>query len=1549
MKFSGKNSNKGATRVTQRAMATSARMTQAGGSARGLFRRAFATRGASSDAKGSGARSHRPSGRLRTSLAVFALALLALVVTAAPALAAPLATTTPEISAVSYTSAHVKAKITSPGCGFFCATSYSFQYSKDPGSEGWSTGPSGGFEEAADGKEISGDLEGLQAGTKYFVRLTAAVGAEEATSPGPNPDFTTLLANPPTIPGVVAASQVFSLSATATGKVVRPASSDDVKCRFEYIGDDQYKANELASAPLFEGAISVDCAQSPIKQADAGVEKDVTAPLAGLEPATTYHLRLIAENAAASSPVIKVGSTFTTAPKVAEPKVLTINNATDVSYRSAKVSGSVERPAGADPALDTSCRFEYITDAQFTANVGNSEPGFTGAAAAKCDKDPVKSSDPTPTAVKANLTGLKSGATYHLRLAAENAGGTATKEAASTFTTIPGGEPSLTIDPNPIPGSTKVRLTGTAARGLGFSKDSDLVVVYEYAEAGTESFCCGDGYYEYLPPGPGPKSLSFDVPNLNPDTEYEFRARLVERDPSGEVEITSLKPNPTATTGPPLAAPTATIDPVTTFTATTAHFSGTVDTHAPAGPLNVVEKEGYKVDWHFECTPECKDVNGKPVGGTVEAEEGSKVISADAVRLSPNAYYEVKLVAHNEAQSVETAVQTFQTPLILADVKSFPGAPDGQSGYTLEGLVNSNNSKLSSCRFEYGTTATYPNTYQSACLPSPSGSDEVQKVSVDATEGQFKLSFRGQTTADIAYNASPATVATALKALSSIGASGVSVSGAPGTYDVKFAGPQLAGSNIEPLKGSDGTIPLGGGGGLAISAVTEGGRSGAVTVEARLEGLTAGATYHFRIFATNAAGTASTPDRIFIPTLDPKGPGCANEQLRKENNSLALPECRAYEIVTPPVGKEGFDATFSSFDGGESVAYGSGAGNIAKSGQNLLGNVYVTTRTATGWKTIPNLNGSSGTFRDAPSNIDGTLGGWVAYSADFRSSIWRTHRIGDPLPLNYYLRAPDGTFTMIGSLNSTVGFPTRTSADLSHLVVEPYVDGSSNNQPTQWGPGVYEFIGTGVDVPRRVDLDNLGNPVSECDIYRGSGAPIHAVGKAISKDGRIIVSAIGGGCGGANPSSNQLWARVNGTTSFNVSASLCNRTVGDPGGICNGPVGDGVCTNTFSEGGEPSFRGEAGPGCRGAQFQGAAKDGSRVIFTTKQQLVNGDTDQTNDIYACDLPAGNPAPTADKANPCAAFNQVSGAQTGADVENVLATSNNGATVLFTAKGVLADNEDALGKTALGGDHNLYIWRTDGAHPAGQTTFVGRLDVILRPNGANELNAQSTPDGRYLVFTTANQLLDTDTDEARDVYRYDAGAGQLTRVSTNAFGVGGNGEGFDADGGSVSDDGQKIVFGTSEALAAADGNGTGDVYLWTPGRVSLITTGAVGGGGGSAVISASGQDIYFQSGALIPVDGDGLGDVYDARIGGGFSYAEAEPCSGEACQPSSSPSPSTSPTVTNGPNGEGNVKPKVCPKGKVVKGNKCVKKPKKKHHKKKGKGHGKRASHNRGGSK
>jgi hypothetical protein len=71
-------------------------------------------------------------------------------------------------------------------------------------------------------------------------------------------------------------------------------------------------------------------------------------------------------------------------------------------------------------------------------------------------------------------------------------------------------------------------------------------------------------------------------------------------------------------------------------------------------------------------------------------------------------------------------------------------------------------------------------------------------------------------------------------------------------------------------------------------------------------------------------------------------------------------------------------------------------------------------------------------------------------------------------------------------------------------------------------------------------------------------------------------------------------------------------------------------------------------------------------------------------------------------------------------------------------------------------------------------------------------------------------------------------------------------------------------------------------------------------------------------------------------------------GEACQRSPSGPPAAPAFATaQQPADPGNVKLKTCPKSKVVKGNKCVKKKHKKHSGKKH--HSKKAAHKQGGGK
>jgi hypothetical protein len=293
-----------------------------------------------------------------------------------------------------------------------------------------------------------------------------------------------------------------------------------------------------------------------------------------------------------------------------------------------------------------------------------------------------------------------------------------------------------------------------------------------------------------------------------------------------------------------------------------------------------------------------------------------------------------------------------------------------------------------------------------------------------------------------------------------------------------------------------------------------------------------------------------------------------------------------------------------------------------------------------------------------------------------------------------------------------------------------------------------------------------------------------------------------------------------------------------------------------------------------------------VFFTTARQLVNGDTDVDNDLYACDIPAGVPAPVG-AANPCASLTRVSGTASGAKVASVPVVSEDGSQVYFVANGsALADNLGTNGAAPVAGDSNLYLWIKDAAHPAGQVRFVARLDT-------NDLDdfferSQLTADGRFLLFLTASRLVTdgpgADNDDQIDAYRYDAVTKAMVRVSTSVSGSGGNGSGFDVSMSEVAPamaaDGSPLIFNTAEGLSASDTNGVTDVYAWhDDGGVSVISA----GGGTSVGITPSGRDIFFATDAQVSaVDGDFSTDIYDARVHGGFGPAQTTPCAGDGCR-------------------------------------------------------------------
>jgi len=198
-------------------------------------------------------------------------------------------------------------------------------------------------------------------------------------------------------------------------------------------------------------------------------------------------------------------------------------------------------------------------------------------------------------------------------------------------------------------------------------------------------------------------------------------------------------------------------------------------------------------------------------------------------------------------------------------------------------------------------------------------------------------------------------------------------------------------------------------------------------------------------------------------------------------------------------------------------------------------------------------------------------------------------------------------------------------------------------------------------------------------------------------------------------------------------------------------------------------------GClKSATFEGASADGSKVFFTTQQQVLGSDTDRTADLYEFDFAkkeAGeNPVIQISAGVPNGPNADLTPGH-GAEVQGVVRASSDGSHIYFVARGVLTTKSNSEGKKAgEAGKTNLYGYDT----VTGETKFIANapeaksFDIEEPSQQIEEKDedrlAQTTPDGRYLVFSSPAKLAqDKNKEGVEAVYRYDFQTGELTWVS------------------------------------------------------------------------------------------------------------------------------------------------------------------------------------------
>ncbi len=711
-----------------------------------------------------------------------------------------------------------------------------------------------------------------------------------------------------------------------------------------------------------------------------------------------------------------------------------------------------------------------------------------------------------------------------------------------------------------------------------------------------------------------------------------------------------------------------------------------------------------------------------------------------------------------------------------------------------------------------------------------------------------------------------------------------------------------------------------------------------------------------------ATGDANHPNAGECPRAAEEAPGFA-----------ALPDCRRYEMVTPSQKNEATIGTAYTL-----------SSQVARSGQRVIapstqcfagpescvgvrgeatGEQYAFMRTSDGWVTHPLA---------PPASFETSW--WTVVSADAGTALFRI-----PIPLGqegFYARLSDGSFAAVGPLGENEEILLKqegfvATADLSHVVYETVQGPAWLFDHTQkGGRAVYEYVGTGNSTPLMVGVSGgLGSTslISTCNTDFGSTGGASRMWGPLSADGRMVYfTAMGHSSEGLCPSSaaappvSEVYARIDGELPDARSI------------LISGPT-SAACTSAGCR--ENTGKLER---ARDAVFEGASTDGSRVFFADTQQLTDGASEDPNagstalagcqlitelggcNLYESECPNGNRCAQPAERRLIDMSEGPGGAPVsgGPRVQGVLAMAADGSRVYFVAKGVLTAAGNARGESAQEEADNLYVYSE------GRLAFI----AVLSPSDEGEwresseyLTANTTPDGRFLVFVSHRALTPDDTraEGPAQVFEYDATTRALRRISIGENGFNGNGNqgvpGGDASivgasrtvfSGSVpvssdptmSDDGAFVFFQSPVALTpgalndvvlgcrfGGEENGkcglagvafASNVYEYHEGHVFLISDGKDTGVSPPVELlgsDASGANVFFETyDRLVPEDTDTQLDIYDAHVCSEREPCPAPksapvPCEGEACRGAPPGAPAGQALGSESLTGPGNLSP------------------------------------------
>ncbi len=709
--------------------------------------------------------------------------------------------------------------------------------------------------------------------------------------------------------------------------------------------------------------------------------------------------------------------------------------------------------------------------------------------------------------------------------------------------------------------------------------------------------------------------------------------------------------------------------------------------------------------------------------------------------------------------------------------------------------------------------------------------------------------------------------------------------------------------------------------GTSVPATRDGeaGSTASVAALERLDGLQPGTTYHYRLVASDRDGSKAGQDQVFTTTVAPPAP-VARAGIP---GTGVLPDGRGWEMVSP-VQKEGADVMADSArtraaSDGNAAEFTSleGFGDVQGGG---VATEYMAIRdgqTGTGWAT------HAITPRQNPLTFDGAFNSMdPLYEGDFSPDLSKgVFRAWSPLTSepnvanveNDYLRTDlrttgSGSYELLSACPGCGATPlvsrlqafamprlAGASADFGHVIFESTYNLTSD-APSQtfgcfepcrrlyeWDHGTVRLAGILPD----------GSPAASSIAGRNTSGSEYTM-NTISADGSRIFFTDNSGTNGGQEGA--LYVRIDHSHTLQINAS--EKVSPDPS--------------------QP------------ASFWAASRDGSRVFFTTAEQLTADDTNPGTDLYMWD----------EHSTPRLMLlsNTADQESAGGGVEGAIGASADGHWVYYVARGQMVPGEPT-GISPFG----IFLWHD------GQTSYVGQLaapvDIggIDLPNssyGLGPLEARVSPDGQALVFTSHlgsgltgyDQTCAVSTPGCTEVYLYRAVSRELSCVSCDPSGArpvsnasinvhertGGSGTTSHLSH-ALSDDGMHVFFSTADPLVPEDTNGKSDAYEYdaATGTVHLLSSGKDPAGSYFMDASPDGSNAFFLTAQqLVGWDNDRNYDLYDARVGGGLPEPPAASvgCSGDGCRVLPAGAPAGAAAATSSFDGLGNANPPVAVKSK-----------------------------------